>query len=599
MNETPMTQQTGDADSFSAEAGAAQNRIASRLATLVELVRASGEGGRLLWLVLGLATVVGATAYAQIRLNAWNEPFYDAINRRDIPAFGFQLGVYAIIAGSLLILNVSQTWLNLMMKLKLREILTRDLFEQWLAPRRAFMIANAGPIGVNPDQRIHEDARRFTELSTDLGVGLFQATLLLVSFIGVLWSLSAGVAFNFGGSSFVVPGYMVWAALLYAGLASLASWRVGRPLVDLNAERYARESDVRFALARVNQNCDGVAVYRGETQERERLEAEFDRLLAVGRRLVSATTGLAWVMAGYGWFTIVAPVIVAAPAYFVGNLTFGGLLMAVGAFTQVQQSLRWFVDNANTIADWKATLLRVGEFRRALIAMDRVERDSRRIQITEGDHRIVLDDVNVLLPPGRSSLSARRLEIGPGERVVIVGGPGSGKTSLFRALAGLWPWGTGSIGLPAEGVMFMPKHPYLPGGSLRDILAYPYAPDRFGDAAFRAALATMGLPHLVPLLDMAAPWEKELSDPEQQGLAFARLLLHKPRWVVIDTAIDTLPPQTRHALFDALRKELPGTALLAISGVENKYDFFDRLIGLALRAGDDAGAADGLSTDSA
>ncbi len=166
--------------------------------------------------------------------------------------------------------------------------------------------------------------------------------------------------------------------------------------------------------------------------------------------------------------------------------------------------------------------------------------------------------------------------------MVIVGGPSSGKTSLFRALAGLWPWGTGHVQLPAEGVMFMPKHPYLPGGSLRDILAYPYPPDKFGDADFRAALTAMGLPHLVSALDTAAPWEKELSDPEQQGLSFARLLLHKPRWVVIDTALDTFSPQMRRALFDALRKELSETSVLAISGVEHTYDFFDRLISLSL-----------------
>lgn len=581
MDETPITHQTDDANRTT-RAG-----VTSLLATLIRMVCASGEGGKLLWLVVGLVVVVAATAYAQIRLNAWNEPFYDALNRRDMTAFGFQLGVYAIIAGTLLMLNVSQTWLNLMMKLKLREILSHDLFEQWLVPRRALMIANAGSIGVNPDQRIHEDARHFTELSTDLGVGLFQATLLLVSFIGVLWSLSADVSFTFEGSSFVVPGYMVWSALLYAGIASLASWRVGQPLVDLNAERYARESDLRFSLVRVNQNCDGVAVYRGEAQERDRLNTALDRLVDVVRRLVGANTRLAWVTAGYGWFTIVAPIIVAAPAYFAGNLTFGGLLMAVGAFTQVQQSLRWFVDNANLIADWKATLMRVSEFRGALIDIDQIERDARRIEIIEAGNRIVLDDVNVLLPPGRSRLSAHRVEISPGERVAIVGGPCSGKTSLFRALAGLWPWGTGRVELPAEGVMFMPKHPYLPGGSLRDILAYPHARDEFHDTDFRAALTAMGLSHLVSALDTAASWEKELSDPEQQGLAFARLLLHRPRWVVIDTAIDTLSPQTRRALFDALRKELPETAVLAISGVEHKFDFFDRSISLSLQAGSD------------
>lgn len=579
-----MTQAPRDDRSKIKETEPTRGGIMSQLADLMQVLRASGEGGKLAWLALGLVAVVTATAYAQIRLNAWNEPFYDAINRRDIPAFGVQLGVYAIIAGSLLILNVGQTWLNLSTKLSLRQALTRDLFEQWLTPGRAFMIANAGEIGVNPDQRIHEDARRLTELSTELGVGLFQAALLLVSFIGVLWSLSAGVSFNFEGAQIVVPGYMVWSALIYAGVASFASWRVGRPLVTLNAQRYARESDLRFSLVRVNQNCDGVAVYRGEKQEEERLNREFDRVLEVARRLVGATTSLTWVTAGYGWFTIVAPVIVAAPAYFIGNLTFGGLLMAVGAFTQVQASLRWFVDNANTIADWRATLLRVAEFRQALREIDHIERHAERIRIQEGADRIALDELSILLPPGRSSLSEKRIEVGAGERVVIVGGPSSGKTSLFRALSGLWPWGTGQIDLPAEGVMFMPKHPYLPGGSLRDILAYPFPPGKFTDADYRAALSKMGLQHLAPALDTIAQWEKELSDPEQQSLAFARLLLHAPRWVVIDTAIDTVSPQTRRALFDALRKQMPDTSVLAISGVENAYGFFDRIVGLNLNA---------------
>jgi putative ATP-binding cassette transporter len=556
--------------------------IGAQLAMMAHVVGRSRAGRVLFWLLLGLVLVVGATAYGQIELNAWNKPFYDAIARKDLAEFGYQLGVYAIIAGGLLALNVAQTWLNQMTKLKLRQAVTDDLFAEWLAPRRAFMLARAGEVGVNPDQRIHEDARRLTELSTDLGVGLFQSALLLACFIGVLWSLSSGVAIEWRDIRFAVPGYMVWSALFYAGVASLASWRVGRPLVELNATRSARESDMRFSLVRVSENHVGVAACRGETRELDRLRVEFDRLLDILRRLVGATTRLAWITAGYGWFTIIAPIIVAAPAYFTGKLTFGGLLMAASAFTQVQQSLRWFVDNAGLIADWRAALLRVGEFRQALLDIDRIDATAARIELAPIDRGVVLDELSILLPTGRVRLSEPRLDVAPGEHVAIVGRPGSGKTTLFRAMAGLWPWGSGRIELPVQSVMFVPKHPYLPSGSLRDILAYPHLGDRFSSAECAAALRRMGLAHLVPALDEVAHWDKELTDPERQSAAFARLLLHRPLTVVVDTAIDTLGPEARRTLFDVFENELASAALVVIGGVEDTSGFYDRSLTLAL-----------------
>ncbi|PPC87918.1 MAG: glycosyl transferase family 1, partial [Methylocystis sp.] len=380
--------------------------FAPQLKMLLEAFYVSRDRVTLLWLGVGLVAVVAATAYGQIRLNAWNQPFYDALSRKDLPAFGSQLIVFVYIAGALLSLNVAQTWLNQMTKMKLREALTRDLFAQWLAPKRAFLLAGAKEVGENPDQRIHADAQHLAELSTDLGVGLVQATLLLASFIGVLWILSAGVVFVFQGKSFAIPGYMVWCALLYAGAGSWASWRVGRPLIALNGERYARESALRFGLVHVNEHSDAIAVYRGEAEASDRLHRELDRLLVILRRLVGATTGLTWITAGYGWFTIVAPIIVAAPAYFAGDLSFGGLLMAVGAFNQVQQSLRWFVDNFGVIADWRATLFRVGGFRQALIEMDKLGDAASRIElVTTSDDKLRLDDFGVISPSGCTMLN--------------------------------------------------------------------------------------------------------------------------------------------------------------------------------------------------
>ncbi len=558
-----------------------------------QVLRASPASSALFWFGLSLLLVIGLTAYGQIELNAWNKPFYDAISSRDLEGFIHQLWVFGYLAGALLALNVTQTWLNQMTRMTLREALTRDLVAQWLSPKRAFMVAGAGEMGVNPDQRIQEDVRHLADVTTDLGVGLLQAAVLLASFIGVLWSLSAGMTFHLAGKSLAIPGYMVWCALFYAGAASLASWRVGRPLIGLNAEHYAREADLRFALMHVNEQREGIAVYRGEAEEKDRLNDSFGRLLVVLRQLVRATTNLTWVTAGYGWFTILAPILVASPAYFAGDLSLGGLLMSAGAFTQVQQSLRWFVDNAGAIADWRATQHRVGGFRRALLDVDKIGKEASRIEINAatGD-KLIIDNLCVFLGSGCLRLNEPHIEIGPGERVLIIGAPGSGKTSLFRALAGLWPWGSGKINLPykpsaktldqtaADGarVTFMPKRPFIPEGALCDVLAYPAPADKFTWQDFDAVLTRVGLSHLSPRLDRRARWDQQLTDPEQQGLAFARLLLHKPRCVIIDEAIEALAPQTRQAVFDVFANELAATTLVYIDGPQAAGENFTRIL---------------------
>jgi len=364
-----MADKTGGVAATAAERPAQRDNVWPQVLMLARALLASPQRKALMALAMGLAAVVAATATGQIEINAWNQPFYDALWRKDLRSFIYQLGVFVAIASGLLTLNVSQAWLNQMTKLKLREGLTQLLFDEWLEPKRALKLTGAGEIGINPDQRIHEDTRHLVELSTDLGVGLFQATLLLASFSGVLWYLSSGIAFAVKGQSFSIPGYMVWCALLYAGAGSWLSWRVGRPLVKLNTERYAREADLRAALARV---IVDVGYYGGETDGKHRLRKEFEQVLRITRRLVTGITRLTWVTGGYGWFAIVAPIVVAAPGYFTGNLSLGALMVAVGAFNQVQQALRWYVDNFSLLADWRATLLRVASFYLALVDMDAI-----------------------------------------------------------------------------------------------------------------------------------------------------------------------------------------------------------------------------------
>jgi len=312
----------------------------SQIGLFLQTLGAAKDKQAFALLAAGIVLVIVATTGLQIRLNAWNQPFYDALAQRNAADFVRQLLVFAMIAGPLLALNVAQTWLHEMVKVRLRSWLTGDLIAEWLQPGRAYRLVWAGGVAVNPDQRLHEDSRHLAELSADLGVGLLQSGLLLLSFVGVLWLLSEDVVFVLQGRSLAIPGYMVWCALLYAATASWLSWRVGRPLIGLNDERYAQEAELRFALVRVSENADGIALGAGEADERQRLQQELDQVLTAMRRIVGAVTRLTWVTSGYGWFALVAPILVAAPAYFTGSLTFGNLMMAVGAFLQVQQALR-------------------------------------------------------------------------------------------------------------------------------------------------------------------------------------------------------------------------------------------------------------------
>lgn len=534
---------------------------------------------------LGFAmlAIVVATAFGQVLLNRWNRPFYDALERRDIEEFVHQLAVFAVIAIFLLLLNVAQTWLNQLMRLKLREGLTRDMINEWMRPRRAFRLANAGAIGVNPDQRVHEDSRHLSELSTDLGVGLLQSSILLVSFVGVLWSISSGFIFHVAGRSFAIPGYMVWAAVIYAGTASWLSWLVGRPLIKLNGDRYAREAELRFSLMRVNEHIDAISLAAGEADEKRRLELDLASVLEATWRILRALTRLTWVTAGYGWITVVAPIVIASPIYFAGNISFGGLMMAVGAFNQVHASLRWFVDNIGGIADWRATLLRVAAFRTGLLKTDDLHEVEKRIEFvkTKGE-RMTFDHVEVISPSECMKLSEAHVEIEPGERVLFTGEPGAGKTLFFRAVAGLWPWGKGRIGLPAgEMPTFVPRRPYFPPGSLRDVLSYPRSRETFADADLTAALTATGLGRLTGSLDRTARWDRELSDEEQRLLAFARLGLHKPRWVVIDEALETLEDDARKRVLSILERDLAGAAIINIGRAGQDGPFFSRILHLA------------------
>ena len=583
-------------DSHPPETEAAHSGLVVQLRMMGRALLASPVGKSLIALNAAIFVVIAGTAYGQVRLNRWNQPFYDALSRRDLRDFVYQLGIFFIIAGALLVLNVAQRWLVETLKVKLREALVGDLIRDWMSPRRAFWLANAGPMGVNPDQRMHEDARHLCELTGDLGTGLLQASILLVTFIGILWVLSRGFAVTLGGHEVAVPGYMVWAAILYAGFGSLLSYWVGGSLIGRNAERYSREADLRFALVRVNEHLDGITLAAGEEGERRRLENSLEAALQATRRLVTGLTNLTWITAGFGWVMIVAPILVAAPLYFAGRLSFGGMMMAAAAFTQAQSSLRWFVDNFSQIADWRATLLRVANFRRAVVTTDVQHEVESHITYAEGiAGRIVIEGLEISSPAGHDTLRERMVEVRTGERLLIVGEPGTNKTLLFRALAGLWPLGNGRIVKPAgEQILYFPRGtPYLPQGSLREVLAYPLKAESFDADACAQALHRLGLERLVALLDVSRRWDRELSEDEQLALAFARVLLQAPEWLLIDDVFGSLDGDTLERVIEMFGHDLARTGVIHIGSAQARDPLFARVVHLvkspAGRAADAAG----------
>jgi putative ATP-binding cassette transporter len=548
----------------------------------------STEGRHTLTLLtIAIVLVICATVVAQVALNAWNRPFYDAIQQRNFPEFVYQSVVFFVIAGILLSLNVAQAWLREMIKLKSREWLTRDLFAQWLEPGRAVRLAYAGEIGVNPDQRVQQDTSQLTELAAELGVGLLQSLLLLLAFLGVLWELSGALTIPVGGVSVTIPGYMVWCAIVFAAGGSWLAWRVGGTLVGLNARRFQRESGLRFALVQLNQQADNIAQYHREQSEKQRLGVELDNVLMVMREIVSAIARVTWVTAGYGWISIIAPLLIAAPSYFSGSLSFGELMMVVGGFFQVNQSLRWFVDNFSRIAEWGGTLHRLMSFRKALLTFEtRLDGEDRIAQSENSAGKLRLENIGVRKEDEKAVLDQREIEVLPGDRIHIVDNTRSGRNPLLAAMAGLWPWGSGKVQSPSGmRMMFLKRQPYFPPGPLRAALAFPAEPADVSENDIKAALERVGLGYLADSLDWKAQWGLELTDDEQIRIAIARLLIHKPPWIFAEHVLDALSDEHRDLVRSIFETELAKSAVISIGPRTPSHDLCRKVMHLTKPTG--------------
>jgi len=520
------------------------------------------------WGLLGsiLALSLG-TVYMLVVFNDWNRMFFNAIQDKNEQDFFALLLYFSFLAAVYIALYVYRNYLQQMLQMRWRIWLTRQYLSDWLGEEVYYRLELEHRGTDNPDQRIQEDLRLFTDGTLTFALGLLRETVTVASFIVILWNVSSTLPLTIGGVDYAVPGYLVWAALAYAAVGTVLTFYIGRPLIKLNFQQEQREADFRYALVRLRENAEGVALYRGEAAENRGFMSRVERIRENWWGIMQYTKRLNTLTIGYNQVAIVFPYFVAGHRYFTGALTLGNLTQIADAFGQVQTSLSWFVNNYAGLANWKASVDRLLTFHRALeeTRAEQARHDGLDVQ-RDGERTVRAEHLDLVLPNGRTILADTAFTIEPGERVVLTGPSGSGKSTLFRALAGIWPFGRGRVRFPGNArALFLPQKPYIPIGALRDAVAYPGAAADFGDDAIRTTLAEVGLPQLAGNLEDMQNWSLQLSGGEQQRLAIARALLHKPDWLFMDEATSALDEASEKRLYELVTQRLPGATLVSIA----------------------------------
>lgn len=529
--------------------------FSSRVLTLSLPYFQSSEKWKARGLLAAIVLLNLAAVYMLVLINDWNRLFYDALQNKQADVFWTQLGRFTYLAFAYIIIAVYKFYLTQLLEMRWRAWMTSHYLERWLSGHAFYKLELARFAGTdsngatpdNPDQRIQEDLNLFTTYSISLSMGLLNAIVTLMSFVGILWALSGSFAFDMNGSSYSIPGFMVWMAVLYCAAGSMAAHYIGRPLIKLNYQQQRYEADFRHHMVRVREYSESIALDKAEKVERAQLDGRFSSVLANYFRLIKSQKNLTWFTVGFGQAAVVFPFIIAAPRFFSGAIQLGELMQIASAFGRVQDSLSWFVDNYDQLASWRATTDRLTSFEEAITRASQV---NPQLSLTVSDS-LDVKDLSIRLPAGAMLLTGTHLHANAGDSILLQGPSGSGKSTLFRSLAGIWPYATGKLALPTD-TMFIPQRPYFPNGPLREALAYPEPATIYTDEALTQALTEALLPGLCQQLDTADAWGQKLSGGEQQRLAIARVLLKKPRWILADEATSALDDLAEDALFKRL-----------------------------------------------
>ena len=572
-----------------ATAGAAgSQRNARPLREAWQLAAPFWRSERGAWVQLAAIVALSlGTVWINVRFSAWNNAFYDALQGRQLNEFWHQIAVFGLLAATYIVIAVVRLVMQQRLVMHWRTSLTDQLLGLWLQPGAPYRLATATATPDNPDQRIADDVRSFVSGSLELALGLLNASVTLVSFIAILWSLSGSLVVP--GLGWAVPGYMVWVALVYSAVGTLLVKYLGAPLIPTNVRQQQVEADFRYALVQVRDHAEAIALARGEAAEGRRLRYRFAAIAANWSDLIRYTKRLTWFSAGYDQLANVFPLLAAAPRFFAGELQLGGLMQTAQAFGQVQGSLSWFITAYASLAEWRATVSRLAAFRAAVAppvpevpALGPEPALPAALSVPpRWPTPLVLraQGLAVMRPHAPETLlDVPELSLRPGEWLLVTGASGSGKSSLLRTLAGLWPAGTGWLHVP-ESAVFVPQRPYLAQARLAELLAYPHPAERFGRLAMLQVLEQAGLASLAGALDSADDtWARRLSPGEQQRLQFARLFLQRPDWIVLDEATSALDPAAQVELLRRLRQVLPAAAVLSIGHREELIALHDRVL---------------------
>ena len=518
------------------------------------------------WKARGLLAAVIALnlimVYLLVQINDWYRVFYDALQAYDWDSFWPLIGKFTVLAFIYIIIAVYAVYLRQMLTINWRTWMTEQYLARWMHGQVYYRLQVLRSDTDNPDQRISEDINQFVSLTLTLLVGILKQLTTLGAFAVVLWNLSGAVTVPIGTAEFTIYGYMFWLSLLYSGLGTYFVHIVGKKLIGLNFNQQRYEADFRFSMMRVRENSESIAFYRGEMAESVGFKERFANVIKNYWGLMRRTKLLNFYVNGYGQLAIIFPLIMAAPRYYAGEMALGGLMQTMSAFGRVQDALSFFVDSYSSIAELAAVIQRLSGFTEHIAGAAQVTSGIAR---TEGNgSTLALDDLTVTLPDGAPLLTACTLSLPQGSRTLVTGASGAGKSTLLRALAGLWPYGSGSIKLPQGAKrLFLPQRPYLILGSLRRALSYPRtasAPD--GEIA--RILSLVGLEHFAARLDDVDDWSRILSLGEQQRLAFARILLIRPDWIFLDEATSALDEPRERALYERLHQELPNASIISV-----------------------------------
>ncbi|MFZ2092946.1 MAG: ABC transporter ATP-binding protein/permease [Pseudolabrys sp.] len=507
-----------------------------------------------------------------VLLNSWNNTFYNALQDKDWNAFIYQLGYFCVLATIYIFLAVYQLYLNQWLQIRWRRWLTQAYLDRWLAEANHYRMQLLGDAADNPDQRIAEDVKEFIDSGTTgvgilpIGLGLLNSVVTLGSFAVILWNLSGTAPLHLFGTAWAIPGYLFWAALVYAVIGTLLTHLVGRALTALNFQQQRYEADFRFNLVRVRENSEQIALLDGEQTERNRLLTRFGNIAGNWLAIMSRQKKLTFLTAGYGQISSVFPFVVVSPAYFAGAIQLGGLMQTASAFGSVQGALSFFVTAYRSIAEWRAVIERLAGFDESIATAKAAATRPPVIALAPSDGGIVnFKDLAVQLPNGAPLVNVSDLSIKLGEHVLVSGPSGSGKSTLFRALAGIWPFGKGTITVPKNArVMILPQRPYFPIASLAAAVAYPAEPDNFDAGKVAELIDAVGLPALASRIEEEAHWNRMLSLGEQQRLGIARALLYAPDFLFLDEATASLDEPAEAALYQLLARRLARATIVSI-----------------------------------